>query len=338
MPETGATTFSDPTGYLAGFRGATINLVFTGPEIFSARLTSVSLPHLRLFSVRETRPRIAHVSLPPTSINFAFPTNAALRSIWGGVEIKPQELMFHSVSERMHQRASGANGWSIISLDPEFFSEACRALARSEITPPQIGRVLRPPRSDMIELRRCHAKVCNLAKTNPKILAHREVGRTIENEIIQALVHCLAVYAPGNSTAAQRHCATTMNRLEEVLSTNIGRQLTIPGLCKAIGVAERTLRACCLDCLGMSPSRYIRLRRLNLVHEALRNADPTRAKISEVAAHYGFSELGRFAGYYRKVFGEIPSATLQSPRANPRSLNARNPGALPDYNGRYSRR
>ena len=53
MPAIGTTTFSDPSVFQADFRGATINLVFTGPGIFSARLTSVSLPHLELHSVQE---------------------------------------------------------------------------------------------------------------------------------------------------------------------------------------------------------------------------------------------------------------------------------------------
>ena len=64
MPAIGTTTFSDPSVFQADFRGATINLVFTGPGIFSARLTSVSLPHLELHSVQENLARIAYVSLP----------------------------------------------------------------------------------------------------------------------------------------------------------------------------------------------------------------------------------------------------------------------------------
>lgn len=64
MPTTGTTTFSDQCDYQTGFRGATINLVFTDPGKFAACLTSVSLPHLKLSSAEEKLPRIAHVSLP----------------------------------------------------------------------------------------------------------------------------------------------------------------------------------------------------------------------------------------------------------------------------------
>jgi AraC-like DNA-binding protein len=83
----------------------------------------------------------------------------------------------------------------------------------------------------------------------------------------------------------------------------------------ALGVSERTLRACCAEFLGMSPGRYIRLRRLNLVRAALRCADPATTSVGELARRYGFSELGRFAIRYRTIFGETPSATLRRPRS-----------------------
>ena len=78
----------------------------------------------------------------------------------------------------------------------------------------------------------------------------------------------------------------------------------------ATSVAERTLRVCCTEFLGMSPGSCARLRRLNLVRAALRQADPATTSIAAVARQYGFSELGRFAVVYRTVFGEMPSTTL----------------------------
>jgi AraC-like DNA-binding protein len=80
------------------------------------------------------------------------------------------------------------------------------------------------------------------------------------------------------------------------------------------------LRACCLDILGMSPNRYLRLRRLNRVRTALQRAKPAPGLITELARRFGFSELGRFATSYRQTFGEAPSATLRSsPQAIVRS-------------------
>ena len=85
----------------------------------------------------------------------------------------------------------------------------------------------------------------------------------------------------------------------------------MPELCALIGVTERTLRSCCAEFLGISPSRYVLLRRLKRVRIALRDADPNTADVAELARYCGFTELGRFAGVYHAAFGETPSTTLR---------------------------
>ena len=75
-------------------------------------------------------------------------------------------------------------------------------------------------------------------------------------------------------------------------------------------MAERTLRMCCAKFLGVSPTRYLLLQRLNKARAALRRADPAKASVAEVARHHQFLELGRFAVTYRTTFGESPSVTL----------------------------
>jgi AraC-like DNA-binding protein len=82
-------------------------------------------------------------------------------------------------------------------------------------------------------------------------------------------------------------------------------------ICGAIGVSERTLRDCCQDHLGMGPHRYLWLRRMHLTRRALRDADPARTSVTELATAHGFWELGRFSVEYRNLFDETPSTTLR---------------------------
>jgi AraC-like DNA-binding protein len=132
--------------------------------------------------------------------------------------------------------------------------------------------------------------------------------------LIHTLVNCLTSNVAHEYSARNRHRANIIGRFEDVLAAHSERHLQIPELCAAIGVPERTLRMCCAEFLGMSPYRYIRLRRLNTVRAALRRIDSPTANVGEIASRYGFSEPGRFAINYRMVFGETPSTTLRCAR------------------------
>jgi AraC-like DNA-binding protein len=146
------------------------------------------------------------------------------------------------------------------------------------------------------------------------LIANPEVARALEQELVHALVNCLTVGDAGGNLKKRRHHTDIMMRFEDALATHGDPHLNMPAVCSAIGVPERTLRACCTECLGMSPTRYHLLRRLNLAHSALRRADPETTSVAEIARNHQFLELGRFAVAYRTVFGEMPSSTLRIPR------------------------
>lgn len=95
-----------------------------------------------------------------------------------------------------------------------------------------------------------------------------------------------------------------------LLPNKEGRPLRLGELCTVVGVSERALRTAFTECFGMSPGRYLRLRRLHLLRAALAIADARHETVAGVAARFGYSDLGRMASAYRTLFGEYPSATL----------------------------
>jgi transcriptional regulator GlxA family with amidase domain len=50
---------------------------------------------------------------------------------------------------------------------------------------------------------------------------------------------------------------------------------------------------------------------MHLARRALRDADPERTSVTEIATAHGFWELGRFSVEYRNLFDESPSMTLR---------------------------
>jgi AraC-like DNA-binding protein len=132
----------------------------------------------------------------------------------------------------------------------------------------------------------------------------------------------------GVGNAYWRHAAV-LRRLENFLEANPDSALHLTDLCAAAAVSDRTLRILCHEHLGMSPTRYLWLRRMHLARRALRMADPTTSTVTEIATSYAFWELGRFAVAYRSLFGETPSATLRRPLEDPQKISG-SPWRLPE--------
>jgi AraC-like DNA-binding protein len=92
----------------------------------------------------------------------------------------------------------------------------------------------------------------------------------------------------------------------------IGRLPTIRELCLAAHVSERRLRKAFVEECGMPPTAFFRLWALNQARDRLRTADRHNSTVTRVAMDLGFHHSGRFARRYARLYGEPPSATLNS--------------------------
>ena len=105
-------------------------------------------------------------------------------------------------------------------------------------------------------------------------------------------------------------------RADAYLLAHVDARVSLAQLCRIVGLRERALRNAFYDLHGVSPKRYGLWLRLNGVRRELCRAGPRQATVTSIAARYGFYELGRFAGAYKAMFGERPSATLRCAISN----------------------
>lgn len=73
--------------------------------------------------------------------------------------------------------------------------------------------------------------------------------------------------------------------------------------------SRRLIEQAFSDQVNMGPLAYARLIRLHNAHRKLRDADLQSQSIGDIAAEEGFWDWSRFAAYYRRQFGELPSET-----------------------------
>lgn len=97
---------------------------------------------------------------------------------------------------------------------------------------------------------------------------------------------------------------------EERFMSAAGGPVSLADLCAAAGVGKTALYTAFHRVCGESPLAYFRKRQLMQVRTMLIRSDPIRGRIKQAALDAGLTELGRFAAEYRRLFGELPSATL----------------------------
>ncbi|MCU0117698.1 helix-turn-helix domain-containing protein [Pseudomonas sp. B2M1-30] len=102
-----------------------------------------------------------------------------------------------------------------------------------------------------------------------------------------------------------------MKRIGEWTADAPEETLNLLELARVAGVPLRQLQHAFKAYTGMTPSHWLRLRRLNSAHRELLRRKPTETTVAEVAMHWSFWHLGRFSSSYRALFNELPSETLK---------------------------
>jgi AraC-like DNA-binding protein len=310
MPSSAVRTFSDPDDYAASIRATRAEITVTGRGHFNAKLSRIDLHRLWMQRFSDNLPRIAHSAAISGRATISFRTQPGPSLLWGGVEMQPTNIVRHGEGDSTFQRSSASASWGAMSLPIADMASVGAAIGGCDLTPPRDALNITPATSAMAKLQRLHAAAGQLAEDAPEIIAHPEAARGLEQALIEAMVGCLGEREVQEDRSALRHHAIIMRRFRRAVDEIPDQPLYIPELCKAIGVSGRTLRACCHEQLGMSPKRYLLLRRMHLARRTLRESAPTAATVTEIATQYGFWQFGRFAGEYKSLFGELPSTTL----------------------------
>jgi AraC family ethanolamine operon transcriptional activator len=109
--------------------------------------------------------------------------------------------------------------------------------------------------------------------------------------------------------------ARIIRRADAFVSIYCGERIALSRLCVGAGATQRQLQRAFRAVYGISPNRYVKLRRLHLARAALLKATDGTTVVS-IAIRFGFLDLGRFASAYRGLFGEAPSVTLRRERSD----------------------
>lgn len=146
----------------------------------------------------------------------------------------------------------------------------------------------------------------------PAILASNTAIKILELELAETLSQIVSSQNESRYRPRMTQSQHGLMRSLALLLDDRTSHRSISELCTEASISQRSLEYAFRNTLGLTPLAFQRLRRLYRANLALRNADISQTSVSEIALENGFYELGRFANYYRQVFGELPSRTLRS--------------------------
>jgi AraC-like DNA-binding protein len=305
--------FSDPVACQAAVQAGQAEIIPTAKGSFHIDMTQIGMEKVRMQRFHVSLPQLAAVTTAPDrkAIGFLLERNSSdLQHC--GMQVTPNDVIVCSCGLR-HQRSSSDFRYGTMSVPANDFPHLCSTIIGRDFPEKPHTLIVRPDPALMSRLLKLHRTVGQLAHDTPDLLELPEIRRVLEEQLIHVMVRCLADGASIETTTGGRRHDAIVARFEEFLTANPDRPLYLTEICAAIGVAERSLRASCEEHLGMGPIRFLTLRRMHLVHRALRREDPSQSTVTRVVTDHGFWELGRFSVAYRTLFGESPSATLRRP-------------------------
>ncbi len=237
-------------------------------------------------------------------------TDNAPLPIVRGLQMRPGDWMCLSPRMQSHHRTPGPVDYVALTLDADALANAAIGLTGAPVAVTG-GKVLRLPEQLGAWLMSVIEAATRAAVTTDGIFASPLAADALEHALLRPMIMCLMHGKVVGQDIPHGWRASVAKRFEEAVEANLENPPTIPELCRSIGVSERALRVLCQEQLGVSPLRFMMLRRLHLTRRILMRADPRRASVTQVAMDHGFWEMGRFAATYRAHFGESPSATLR---------------------------
>jgi AraC family ethanolamine operon transcriptional activator len=228
---------------------------------------------------------------------------------WYGRDLVPGALGLCLANEEHSGRSFGPVEFLNVSLSIDALRAHGRSLGRDDLEAGLTGSPWREPdrtpRGLESELRRILESVSSLPGPLREP-ARRELAVHLLDVVVDAVTRP-APSARIPTPVSRRHAIA---RTRELLTARARHVPTLPELCGAIGMSQRTIEYAFRDQFGLRPVQFLKLVRLNRARSVLAcSADST--SVTDVAMDFGFWDLGHFARDYRELFGETPSQTLR---------------------------
>jgi AraC family ethanolamine operon transcriptional activator len=302
----------DPDELAEGFRRWDLRFRQLGGGPFRGELKFLQLGGTQIVRACGNRRLQAQGALPPGSFGFSpvLPGNAG--ALWRGRRCQAGQVVTIDPGQE-GDHVSAADYLMVgLTVGGDCFRECAAVLGGFDPEERLAGRLAVTPGPACCRALATHlGELLDLAESRPDLLARPQARRAAEQECVRRVVAVLAASTGGDRTGCwSSNRERLVRRADDYMRACLGGPLSVLDLCRELGVSERALHYAFQEVRGLSPMAYFKACRLNAVRRELKAAAAGTATVREVARRWGFGHPGEFAAGYRRLFGELPSQTL----------------------------
>ncbi len=278
------------------------------PGKFSSTFTTLEDEHW--FLMEEQSNRTVEVEAPAPDGMYALAIVDDRQGSYNGHFLSPEHICIQGPDSSLRATLPTGIKVSQMGISTEMFEELVDAVAPGLSISRDDGKSIAITPTQSAALR--HAmRAALLTPAGRKAMRDEAVSHIATSMVTAMARHARKPFGRRLHRPAAR---VALDRAREYIEANLERKILVESLCDYAGTNLRSLERTFAREMGMTPQQYVKIRRLNAVRNSLLASDREQGhSVTSVALGHGFTHLGRFAGDYRRLFGEPPKDTLLRP-------------------------
>ena len=303
------TSFEIFSSVLSGYD---IDVKQIGRGSFSAFLQQIQCGSVAINRFTTTLRFEANGKPPPGVRTFGIPTANCQPFVWRDKQTSGNTIQIYKPSTEMALITHPEFEAIDISISEKDFNELNRLWGFPDLASMIDNReMLECDPAEMQGLRNTLEYICSVIDNEPDRLKQDiELQNLVNFQVPYLLAEALMTSTVHRVKATASNRSRTIKTAIDYIHATANKTISIEKLCLDTGINKRTLQRAFLDQYGMTPKFYLQAQRLNNVYKTLMHSDPETTRITDIALDQGYWHMSQFAADYRRLFGELPSDTL----------------------------
>ncbi|MGD1701127.1 helix-turn-helix domain-containing protein [Dapis sp. BLCC M229] len=307
-------SFTDVDGFKEFFADRGREIVQISPGFLQAEVLSIQVGNL-YFVYNQANQGLQFSGDPPIKGNIGFAI------IWSESEkeyysfrhpIDPQRTIFGFNNKETDFISSHGGTLTQIFIPVQTFHAYADKLQRHDLDDSFLSKNhvnLLP--TGMTEIKDYLKQLFWLAVHQPSWFQNPHIEKLVADDFIPLLISQIPIKLNSKCFFKPSRRAKLIAQAETEILANLEKPLTLKQLAQNLGSSSAALSFGFKDLFGVSPMRYLKVRRLNAVRQHLKAREPENCTIAILASEFGFYSPCHFTKDYKTMFGELPSETLR---------------------------